>query len=199
MFFKKKHKDYNTYQISKYHDDNSILKEGSEAEVKSFWTTEMVRLPRCRYIPSLSEYSLYEFEHQWRKYDKKYVKYEHCINNERYIKSEVEKLGFVKIDGQLYPLVDYLKRGYYEDANWDYYVSPETKALLDEILKKEQKPLVFMGSDWPYYFDIGGELVPSETSSWFLFLNKKCGILTRDMLEVYKGPDKYSEHINEDK
>ena len=75
-----------------------------------------------------------------------------------------------------------------------HYTDLDKLKELHEAVKKEQQPLVIKGTDWPYWFKVAGQLIPSTTSNWFKHLLIKYNYVAEASLEPYKGDDKYEDH-----
>ena len=54
-------------------------------------------------------------------------------------------------------------------------------------LKTEYKPLVIKNTNFPYWFDVEGELLPSKEPNWFLFLYQNYNYVSRTSLENFEG------------
>jgi hypothetical protein len=59
----------------------------------------------------------------------------------------------------------------------------------------EQQPLVMKGTDYPYWFNFEGKLIPSNTSSWFKYLQTKYNYIAPSSLISYTGDDMYDKHL----
>jgi hypothetical protein len=75
-----------------------------------------------------------------------------------------------------------------------HYTDLDKLKKLHEAVKKEQQHLVIKGTDWPYWFKVAGQLIPSTTSNWFKHLLIKYNYVAEASLEPYKGEDKYEDH-----
>jgi hypothetical protein len=149
-------------------------------------------------IPNLEQYYAQAESHEWNKREKRFIIRGYNINYEYYLKSEIEALGFVPLTKNYENMIGVLDVKYYHIYNGGgYYVSPIDLKRIEKAVETEQKPLVLKGTDWPYWFKIDGELIPSTTSNWFNYLYTDRKIITEKMLEVYTGPDKYEGHRNE--
>ena len=80
-----------------------------------------------------------------------------------------------------------------------YYTDFEKLKAMHEAINKEQQAFVIKGTDWPYWFKVAGQLIPSTTSNWFKHLNLKYNYVAEATLEPYTGEDKYEEHTIKDK
>lgn len=67
------------------------------------------------------------------------------------------------------------------------YAPKEAIETVKKVLKTEYKPLVIKNTDFPYWFDVEGRLLPSEEPNWFLYLYQTFNVVSRDSLENYKG------------
>ena len=75
-----------------------------------------------------------------------------------------------------------------------YYTDFEKLKAMHEAINKEQQAFVIKGTDWPYWFKVAGQLIPSTTSNWFKHLNLKYNYVAEAALEPYTGVDMYEEH-----
>lgn len=150
-------------------------------------------------IPNLEQYYAQTESHEWNKSEKRFIIRCYNTNYEYYLKSEIETLGFVPLTKNYESIIGDLGVKYYHIYDGDYYVSPIDLKRIERAAETEQKPLVLKGTDWPYWFKVEGELIPSTTSNWFNFLYRDRKIVTEKMLEVYTGPDKCGEHENDRK
>lgn len=198
MFGKKK--NFSTFVIRKYrgHDiyystpENVDEQKGREEIDKELQENFVVLWNHN--IPGLEEYYSEEESHEWDRKEKKFIIRGYNTNYELYLKHDLEALGFVPLPEQYENAIGLLDVKYYHIYHGGYYVSPEDLKKIKNAVETEQKPLVLKGTDWPYWFKVEGKLIPSTTSSWFNFLYKDHNIVVENMLEVYKGPDKYEEH-----
>lgn len=150
-------------------------------------------------IPNLEQYYAQAESHEWNKREKRFIIRGYNTNYEYYLKSEIEALGFVPLTKNYENMIGVLDVKYYHIYNGGYYVSPIDLKRIEKAVETEQKPLVLKGTDWPYWFKVDGELIPSTTSNWFNYLYTDRKIITEKMLEVYTGPDKCREHENDGK
>ena len=67
------------------------------------------------------------------------------------------------------------------------YAPKEVIEKIINVLKTEYKPLVIKNTDFPYWFDVEGRLLPSEESNWFLYLYQVYNYVSRASLENFKG------------
>lgn len=75
-----------------------------------------------------------------------------------------------------------------------HYINfPMFEKLIDAVNVKQQ-PYVIDGTDWPYWFNFGSKLLPSNTSNWFKYLQEEFDYVSHTSLVPYKGEDKYYEH-----
>lgn len=80
-----------------------------------------------------------------------------------------------------------------------YYTDFDKLKAVHEAVKKEQQAFAIKGTDWPYWFKVAGQLIPSTTSNWFKHLLIKYNYVAEASLEPYIGEDKYEEHTGGDK
>jgi len=112
--------------------------------------------------------------------------YHISYNNLR--KADIEKLKWEKVHPDLANVFfrQLLEVPYYT-INGCVYASKEAIETVKKVLKTEYKPLVIKNTDFPYWFDVEGRLLPSEEPNWFLFLYQNFNVVSRDSLENYKG------------
>lgn len=196
MFGKKK--DYEAFVIRKMQGHDLYGEYENETEAKKELNEKFVKLWNHN-IPNLEEYYEETESHNWNEREKRFIIRGHNTNYEYYLKSDIETLGFVPLTKNYENMIGVLNVKYYHIYNGDYYVSPEDFKKIKKAIETEQKPLVLKGTDWPYWFKVDGELIPSTTSNWFNYLYNDRKILVEKMLEAYTGPDKYEEHKNDGK
>lgn len=80
-----------------------------------------------------------------------------------------------------------------------YYTDFEKLKKMHEAVTKEQQAFAIKGTDWPYWFKVAGQLIPSTTSNWFKHLLIKYNYVAEASLEPYTGEDRYEEHTSKDK
>lgn len=78
-----------------------------------------------------------------------------------------------------------------------HYTNLEKLKKLIEVVNVKQQPLVIEGTDWPYWFNFEGELIPSKTSNWFKYLQTTFDYISPTSLVSYTGEDMYDKHLNE--
>lgn len=84
-----------------------------------------------------------------------------------------------------------------EDDVTKHYTDFEKFKKLVEVVNVKQQPLVIEGTDWPYWFNIENELIPSKTSNWFKHLQATYDYIAPASLAPYTGEDMYDKHLNE--
>lgn len=77
-----------------------------------------------------------------------------------------------------------------------HYTDFEKFKKLVEKVNVKQQPLVIEGTDWPYWFNFEGKLVPSNTSNWFKYLQTAYNYIAPASLVPYTGEDMYDKHLN---
>lgn len=80
-----------------------------------------------------------------------------------------------------------------------HYTDLDKLRKLHEAVSKDQQAFAIKGTDWPYWFKVAGQLIPSNTSNWFKHLLLKYNYVAEASLEPYNGEDKYEEHTGKDK
>lgn len=103
-------------------------------------------------------------------------------------KADVEKLNWEKVHLNLTGVFyrQLLDLPYYTIGNC-IYAPKEAIEKVVKALKTEYKPLVIKNTDFPYWFDVEGKLLPSEEPNWFLYLYQNYGYISRASLENFKG------------
>jgi hypothetical protein len=66
------------------------------------------------------------------------------------------------------------------------FISKQSKEIIDKAISTEQEPLVIKGTDFPYWFEVNGQLLPSQEKNWFLYLYNEFAIIDKSMLETLK-------------
>lgn len=79
-----------------------------------------------------------------------------------------------------------------------HYTDLDKLKKLVELINVEQLPLVVKGTDWPYWFNIEGKLIPSKTSNWFKYLQIEFDYVSPSSLVPYTGDDKNEEHLDKE-
>lgn len=83
-------------------------------------------------------------------------------------------------------------------GNIKHYTDLDKLKKLVESVNTEQQPLVIKGTDWPYWFNIEGKLIPSKTSNWFKYLQIEFDYVSPSSLVPYTGDDKNEEHLDKE-
>lgn len=78
-----------------------------------------------------------------------------------------------------------------------HYINRPMFEKLIQAFNTKKQPYAIEGTDWPYWFDFEGKLLPSNTSNWFRYLQEEFNYISPTALVPYKGEDKYDEHIND--
>lgn len=79
-----------------------------------------------------------------------------------------------------------------------HYTDLDKLKKLVELVSVEQQPLVVKGTDWPYWFNFEGKLIPSKTSNWFKYLQTEFDYVSPSSLVPYTGDDKNEEHLDKE-
>lgn len=79
-----------------------------------------------------------------------------------------------------------------------HYTDLDKLKKLVELVNVEQQPLVIKGTDWPYWFNFEGKLIPSKTSNWFKYLQIEFDYVSPSSLVPYTGDDKNEEHLDKE-
>lgn len=75
------------------------------------------------------------------------------------------------------------------------YTNLEKFEKLVEAVNVKQQPLVIEGTDWPYWFNFEGNLIPSNTSNWFRYLQTKFNYISPTSLVPYTGDDMCNKYL----
>lgn len=78
-----------------------------------------------------------------------------------------------------------------------HYTNFKMLEKLIETVNVKQQPLAIEGTDWPYWFNFKGELIPSKTSNWFKYLQITFNYIAPASLVPYTGEDMCDKHLNE--
>ena len=79
-----------------------------------------------------------------------------------------------------------------------HYTDLDKLKKLIESVNVEQQPLVIKGSDWPYWFNFEGKLIPSKTSNWFKYLLTEFDYVSPSSLVPYTGNDMCDKHLDKE-
>lgn len=119
----------------------------------------------------------------------------------------IKKYGLVEVDdylskNRLWPIYSMLGKfdiphiNVRVGGNIKHYTDLDKLKKLVESVNTEQQPLVIKGTDWPYWFNIEGKLIPSKTSNWFKYLQIEFDYVSPSSLVPYTGDDKNEEHLD---
>lgn len=75
-----------------------------------------------------------------------------------------------------------------------HYTDLDKFKMLVEKVNVKQQPLVIEGTDYPYWFNFEGELISSNTSNWFKYLQTKYNYIAPASLVSYTGDDMCDKH-----
>ena len=78
-----------------------------------------------------------------------------------------------------------------------HYTDLDKFKILVEKVNVKQQPLVIEGTDYPYWFNFDGELISSNTSNWFKYLQTKYDYIAPSSLVSYTGDDMYDKHLTD--
>lgn len=115
--------------------------------------------------------------------------YDHTIVNSSINDNDLKRLDYVEVDSNYAQIIyaGIFEIPFYSIKTGVVYVPKEKAKLLEKIVNSEYKPLVIKGTDYPYWYDVEGKLLPAETPNWFLYLYEKFRIIGRNQLEEYKA------------
>lgn len=101
----------------------------------------------------------------------------------------MKRLDYVEVDPNYTQIIfaDIFEIPYYSTNRGVVYIPKEKAEVLEKIITSEYKPLVINGTDYPYWYDVEGKLLPAETPNWFLYLYEKFRVISRNQLEEYKA------------
>jgi hypothetical protein len=77
-----------------------------------------------------------------------------------------------------------------------HYTDFDKLKTLVEVVNVKQQPLVIEGTDWPYWFNFEGNLIPSNTSNWFRYLQTKFNYISPASLVPYTGDDMCNKYLS---
>lgn len=155
-------------------------------------------------------YSLLEMT-EYKEYGDEYFNKHHCKYGFALKEDTIEKYNLTEIDdycneNKAFWSVYYLAKDFgipfmsfkTKDGITKHYINfPMFEKLIQAVNTKKQ-PYVLDGTDWPYWFDFEGKLLPSNTSNWFKYLQIKFDYISPTALVPYKGEDKYDEHMTDE-
>lgn len=78
-----------------------------------------------------------------------------------------------------------------------HYINFPMFEKLIEAVNTKQQPYVIEGTDWPYWFNFNGKLLPSNTSNWFKYFQEEYDYISPTSLVPYKGEDQYEKHLTD--
>ena len=109
--------------------------------------------------------------------------------------SDVEAFNFVEISNKFWRLIQSIDIKYYltknvNSAGFKVFISKEDKDTIEAAVKNDQKPLVIKGTNFPYWFKIGSNLLHSEEKNWFVYLSNQFNILDESVLVELKDNKK---------
>lgn len=115
--------------------------------------------------------------------------YDRTIVNNSINNNDLKHLDYVKVDTNYVQIIyaGTFEIPFYSIRTGDLYISKENAELIEKIVTSEYKPLVIKGTDYPYWYDVEGKLLPAETPNWFLYLYEKFRVISRNQLEEYKA------------
>lgn len=115
--------------------------------------------------------------------------YDHTIVNDAINNNDLKRLDYVKVDPNYAQIVwaGTFEIPFYSTKTGVVYIPKEKAEVLEKIITSEYKPLVIKGTDYPYWYDVEGKLLPAETPNWFLYLYEKFRVISRNQLEEYKA------------
>lgn len=115
--------------------------------------------------------------------------YDHTVVNSSINNNDLKRLDYVEVDPNYAQIIfaDIFEIPYYSINTGVVYIPKEKAEVLEKIITSEYKPLVIKGTDYPYWYDVEGKLLPAETPNWFLYLYEKFRVISRNQLEEYKA------------
>lgn len=115
--------------------------------------------------------------------------YDHTVVNSSINNNDLKRLDYVEVDPNYAQIIfaNIFEIPYYSTNAGVVYIPKEKAEVLEKIITSEYKPLVIKGTDYPYWYDIEGKLLPAETPNWFLYLYEKFRVISRNQLEEYKA------------
>ena len=82
------------------------------------------------------------------------------------------------------------------DGDTKHYTDFDKLKTFIEAVNVKQQPLVLDGTDWPYWFNFEGNLIPSNTSNWFRYLQTKFNYISPTSLVPYTGDDMCYKYLS---
>ena len=115
--------------------------------------------------------------------------YDHTVVNSSINNNDLKRLDYVEVDPNYAQIIfaGIFEIPYYSTNAGVVYIPKEKAEVLEKIITSEYKPLVIKGTDYPYWYDVEGKLLPAETPNWFLYLYEKFRVISRNQLEEYKA------------
>lgn len=115
--------------------------------------------------------------------------YDHTVVNSSINNNDLKRLDYVEVDPNYTQIIfaNIFEIPYYSTNAGVVYIPKEKAEVLEKIITSEYKPLVIKGTDYPYWYDVEGKLLPAETPNWFLYLYEKFRVISRNQLEEYKA------------
>lgn len=115
--------------------------------------------------------------------------YDHTVVNSSINNDDLKRLDYVEVDPNYTQIIyaGIFEIPFYSTNKGVVYIPKEKAEVLEKIITSEYKPLVIKGTDYPYWYDVEGKLLPAETPNWFLYLYEKFRIISRNQLEEYKA------------
>lgn len=115
--------------------------------------------------------------------------YDHTVVNSSINNNDLKRLDYVEVDPNYAQIIfaNIFEIPFYSTNAGVVYIPKEKAEVLEKIITSEYKPLVIKGTDYPYWYDVEGKLLPAETPNWFLYLYEKFRVISRNQLEEYKA------------
>lgn len=138
---------------------------------------------------NIKSYHIIEAEYTPKSASGRWTK---TLSNYGIKKADIKTLDYIEVDGDKYwRLINALNIHYYETAKsrelgLQLFISKQSKEIIDKAISTEQEPLVIKGTDFPYWFEVNGQLLPSQEKNWFLYLYNEFSVLDKSMLETLK-------------
>jgi hypothetical protein len=115
--------------------------------------------------------------------------YDYAIVNDAINNNDLKRLDYVEVDPNYAQIVwaGTFEIPFYSTKTGVVYIPKEKAEVIEKIITSEYKPLVIKGTDYPYWYDVEGKLLPAEEPNWFLYLYEKFRVISRNQLEEYKA------------
>ncbi len=154
------------------------------------FNNDFVVIADGKFPKNIKVYHIIEAEYTPKSASGRWTK---TLSNYAIKKTDIKTLDYIEVDGIKYwRLINALGIYYYEiakshESGLRLFISKQHKEIIDKAISTKQEPLVIKGTDFPYWFEVDGQLLPSKEKNWFLYLYNEFAILDKAMLETLKN------------